>query len=132
MHRWIDVDRFRAAKQTARGTLNAAIAEAQVHPADLRVSVAAALERQPVALADKLGHERRGRAVVDFLRGGVLLDAAVVHHRDTVGHQHGFVLIVRDHQGGDAEVALQLAQFGAQMLADPGVERRHRFVEQQQ
>ncbi len=89
---------------------------------------AAALERQPVALPDKLGHERRGRAVVDVLRSGVLLDPTVVHHGDAVGHQHGFVLIVGDHQGGDAEVALQLAQFGAQMLADAGVQRRHRLI----
>ncbi|MNF99832.1 hypothetical protein D3C84_827490 [compost metagenome] len=37
-----------------------------------------------------------------------------------------------DHQGGDAEVALQLAQFGTQMLAHPGIEGRHRFVQQQQ
>ncbi|MNS63523.1 hypothetical protein D3C72_966190 [compost metagenome] len=132
MHQRIDVDRFRAAEQSARGAAHTAIRQTHIHPANPGVAGAAALERQPVTLADKLGHERRGRAVVDFLRRGVLLDLAVVHHGDAVGHQHGFVLIVRDHQRGDAEVALQLAQLGAQMLADAGVEGGHRFVEQQQ
>ncbi|MCY1301176.1 hypothetical protein D9M70_507700 [compost metagenome] len=37
-----------------------------------------------------------------------------------------------DHQGGDAELALQGAQFAAQMLAHTGIEGRHRLVEQQQ
>ena len=83
-------------------------------------------------LADELGDERRGRLVVDFLRGRVLLDLAVVHHRNAVGHEHGFVLIVGNHQCGDTQLALQLAQLGAQVLTYPGIQRRHRFVEQQQ
>lgn len=132
MHRRVDVDCFRAAEQTTRSGFCAAFGQAHVHPADLRMAVAAAAERQPVALADKLRHKGCGRTVVDFLRRGVLLDLAVVHHGDAVGHQHGFVLIVGNHQGGDAEVALQLAQFGAQMLADPGVQCRHRLIQQQQ
>ncbi|MNC55081.1 hypothetical protein D3C75_1045920 [compost metagenome] len=96
------------------------------------MAVASTLKRQPVALADELGNERRGRLIVDFLRGGVLLDLAVVHHRNAVGHQHGLVLVVGDHQRGDTQLALQLAQFGAQVLAHPGVQRRHRLVQQQQ
>lgn len=91
-----------------------------------------AAERQPVALADKLCHERRGRAVVDLLGCGVLLDSAVVHHGNTVGHQHGFVLVVSNHQRGDAQAPLQLAQLGTQVFAHAGVEGRHRLIQQQQ
>src|SRR5450830_619672 len=130
--RRVDVDGFGAAEQPTGSRADSAIGQAHIHAADPRMAVTAALERQPVALADKFGDEWRGRFVVDFLRRGVLLDLAVVHHSDAVGHQHGLVLVVGDHQGGHAEVALQLAQLGAQMLADPGVEGRHGFVEQQQ
>ena len=98
------------------------IRQAHVHATDLGMGGAVAHKRQPVALPHKLGNERRGRLVVDFLRGGVLLDLAVVHHRNAVGHQHGFVLIVGDHQRGDAQAALQLAQFGTQMLTHAGIQ----------
>ena len=37
-----------------------------------------------------------------------------------------------DHQGGDAQAALQLAQFGTQMLTYAGIQGRHRLIEQQQ
>ncbi|MOA24019.1 hypothetical protein D3C78_1446790 [compost metagenome] len=39
---------------------------------------------------------------------------------------------MRDHQRGNAQLALQLAQLGAQVLANTGIKGRHRLVEQQQ
>ena len=90
--------------------LNLVIPQAQVEVADPGEALAAALERQPVALADEFSDERRGRTVVDFLGRGVLLDLAVVHHGNAVGHQHGLVLVVGDHQRGDTQAPLQLAE----------------------
>ncbi|MNP04202.1 hypothetical protein D3C76_961100 [compost metagenome] len=131
VHRRIHADRLGTTEQPARLRCGS-IRQAHVQPTDPRVTVVTALERQPVALADELGNEGRGRPAVDFLGGAVLLDAAVVHHRDAVGHQHGLVLVVGDHHGGDAEALLQLAQFAAEVLAHPRIEGGHRLVEQQQ
>ncbi|MNZ90511.1 hypothetical protein D3C78_1094760 [compost metagenome] len=131
MYRRVDHDGLGAAEQPAAFGAGRR-RQAQVEVADPGEARAGALEGQPVALADELGDERAGRMGVDLPWRGVLLDAALVHHRDAVGHQHGLVLVVGDHQGGDAELALQGAQLGAQVLAHPGVERRHRLVEQQQ
>ena len=53
----------------------------------------------------------RGRPIVDFLRRAVLLDDALVHDRDLVGHRHGFQLVVRHVDGGGADAVVQRAQF---------------------
>ncbi|MNO59880.1 hypothetical protein D3C76_504770 [compost metagenome] len=132
VHHRVDGDRLRPAEQPAAAGSRRAGGQAHAHATDLGLVVTAALKRQPVTLAHELGHKGRGGLVVDFLRRGVLLDLAVVHHRDAVGHQHGLVLVVGDHQGGDTQLALQLAQLGAQVLANPRIQRRHRLIQQQQ
>jgi hypothetical protein len=50
---------------------------------------------------------------------------------DAVGHLHGFVLVVRHHDGGHAQRCLQVLDFGAQLFAHLRVERRQWLVEQQ-
>ncbi len=75
--------------------------------------------------------KRVARMVVDLERRADLLDPALVHHHDAVGHRQRFFLVVRHVDGGDAELALQRADLLAQRHADLGVERRERLVEQQ-
>ena len=69
---------------------------------------------------------------IDLERAPDLLDAAGPHHHDPVGHGERLLLVVRDHDRGDAEPALQVAQLAAQPGADPGIEGRERLVEQEQ
>ncbi|MNT24177.1 hypothetical protein D3C72_1596340 [compost metagenome] len=61
-----------------------------------------------------------------------MFDHAAVHDGDAVGHHHGLFLIVRHHQGRDGQALLQRPQFDAQVLAHPGVQGGHGFVQQQQ
>ena len=69
---------------------------------------------------------------VDLERRAHLLDRALVHHHDAVGHGQRLLLVVRDHDRGDAEPALQRADLLAQVHAHLGIERRERLVEQEQ
>ena len=82
--------------------------------------------------ADEIGNERGRRAAVDLRRAPHLLDAAAVHHHDAVGHGERLLLVVRDHDGGDAEPALQRLDLVAQAHAHPRIERRQRLIQQQQ
>ena len=82
--------------------------------------------------ADEVGDER-GRGLAIDLRGRTdLLDHALVHHHDAVGHGERFFLVVRHHDGGDAEPALQRLDLVAQAQAHARIERGERLVEQQQ
>ena len=56
---------------------------------------------------------------------------ALVHHGDAVGHRQRLFLIVRDEQERDADAPLQLFNSRAHLLAQLGIERRQRLVEQQ-
>ena len=88
--------------------------------------------RQQVAGADELGDEGVCRLAVDVERRPELLDAAVVHDHDQVGHGHRLALVVGDQDGGDAETLLQQPQLHLHGLAQLGVEGGQRFVEQEQ
>ena len=102
---------------------------------DLRTDAqAAALQRgrQCVDAAHEVGHEERGWVAIDLQRAAHLLDATLVHDDDAVGHREGFFLVVRDHDRGHAQRALQAADFTAQLDALNSVQRRQRLVQQQQ
>ena len=71
------------------------------------------------------------RLVVEFERRADLLDDAVMHHDDLVGHGHGLDLVVRDVDGGGLEPLVQLLDLGAHRDAQLGVEVRERLVEQE-
>ena len=86
---------------------------------------------EKVERADEGGDEAGARRVVDFARRPDLLDRAVVHHDDAVGHRQRLFLVVGDEDRGDAEACLQRADFLAQRDANARVERRQRLVEQQ-
>ena len=69
--------------------------------------------------------------VVDLRGGGELVDVAGVHDGDAVGHRHRLLLVVRDHDEGDADVALDPLELDLHRLAQLEVERAERLVEQQ-
>jgi hypothetical protein len=54
-----------------------------------------------------------------------------VHHRAAGGERQRLVLVVGDHDEGDAEPVLQVGEFKAQLLAQLGIERRERLVEEE-
>ena len=85
---------------------------------------------QDVERADEGGDEAGARVVVDLERRADLLDPTLVHDDDAVGHRQRFFLVVGDVDGGDAECALQRADFLAERHADLGIERGERFVEE--
>ena len=69
--------------------------------------------------------------VVDVDGRVELLDAAVVHDGDAVGDAHRLVLVVRDQDRGQSELALQPLDLDLHVEAQALVERAERLVEQQ-
>ena len=67
---------------------------------------------------------------VHLLRRALLLDHAVVEQQDAVRHRHRLVLVVRDDQRRQPHLQDQLAQPGARLLAQLGVEVGQRLVHQ--
>jgi hypothetical protein len=90
-----------------------------------------AARRDPVHGADELGHERGGRVGVQLVGRGDLLQLALPHDADPVGHRQRLLLVVGDEQGGGAEALLQDADLLAQLQAHLGVQGGQRLVEQQ-
>ena len=74
---------------------------------------------------------RLSRLVVELERRADLLDDAVVHHHDLVGHGHGLDLVVRDVDGRGLQPLVQLLDLGAHLHAQLGVEVGQRLVEQE-
>jgi hypothetical protein len=85
----------------------------------------------PADRSEEAHHEAVGRGVVDLARGAHLLDRALVHDRDPVGHLHRLLLVVGDQDGGDALLVVQAPQPLPQFGPHRGVEGAERFVEQQ-
>ena len=83
------------------------------------------------AAADEAGDEAVGRPLVEVALAADLADRALVHHHQPVGHGQRLLLVVRHHHGGEAELALQLADLDPHLLAQLGVEIGERLVEQQ-
>ena len=115
----------------------------EVAVCDLRVKLAIAANTEILAsqlcellphnrISPNLGHEGGRRLAVDLERRADLLDDAVVHDHDPVGHGQRFLLVVGHHDRGDPQTALQLLHLVAQVDPHLGVERRERFVEQQE
>jgi hypothetical protein len=77
---------------------------------------------------DKAGDEHARRLVVHLLRVADLLDDAVVHHRDLVGHRHCLDLIVSHVDRRRPDTVMQIAQLSAHQVAELGVKRAERFV----
>ena len=86
--------------------------------------------REPVHGADEFGNEAVSRREVDLTRGSDLRDCALLHDNDAVAELHGFGLIVRHIDRGDAKRAKQPIELTAQAIAQRRIERRQGFVEQ--
>ena len=71
------------------------------------------------------------RLLVDLAGGADLLDAAGVEDGDAVGERQRLLLVVRDEEEGDADVALDRLELDLHLLAQLEVERAERLVEQQ-
>ncbi len=81
--------------------------------------------------ADELGHEQVVRPVVELERRADLLDPAVLHHDDLVGHRHRLDLVVRDVDRRRLQALVQRLDLGAHRDPQLGVEVRQRLVEQE-
>ena len=89
------------------------------------------LRVEQVADAQEAGDERRVRPLVELGRRADLLDPALVHHGDPVGHRHRLFLVVRDVDEGDVDLGLDALQLQLHLLAQLQVERAQRLVQQQ-
>ena len=72
-----------------------------------------------------------GRVVVDLEGRADLLDPALAHHHHAIGERERLLLVVRDVDRRDAELALDRPDLIAQGDADLGIEGRQRLVEQE-
>src|SRR5258708_2274382 len=81
--------------------------------------------------ADEAGDERVRRMIVEVERVAGLLDHAVAHHHDLVGHGHRLDLIVRDVDRGRLQPLVQLLDLGAHLHAELGVKVGQRLIEQE-
>ncbi|SPZ06525.1 Uncharacterised protein [Pseudomonas aeruginosa] len=97
--------------------------------AEQQVLVVAQL--QAVGVAEEVVDEIAGRVLVDLAGRADLLDHALVHHHDAVGHFHRFFLVVGDEHRGQVDLLVQARQPAAQLLAYLGVEGAEGFVEEQ-
>ena len=95
-----------------------------------QVAVAVHVARQRVVVAHEAGDEGIGRAVVQGLRRGQLLDAALVEDRHAVGQRHRLGLVVGDEDHRHAQLAVQAADLELHLLAQLLVQRRQRLVHQ--
>lgn len=62
--------------------------------------------RNDVAFPDKIGHKGIFRFIVDAFRRAHLLDIALVHDDDGVGHGEGFLLVMGHVDKGDSQFIL--------------------------
>jgi formate/nitrite transporter len=85
-----------------------------------------------VAVAEEPSHPLvRGRAP-QHGRLGDLQQSPGVHHRHPVGHRERLVVVVRDIYGRGAGRAHDVGELGSQPLAQRGVQRGQRLVEQKE
>src|SRR2546422_2602435 len=107
----------------------------EMHPDLLRTDgelPAASLEH--VRDADEAGDELGRGTFVDVGRGADLLDPALVEDREAIAHRERLLLVVRDVDEGDADVAdlaLDALELDLHLLPKLEVERDQRFVEKQ-
>ncbi len=90
-----------------------------------------AVDVEQVRDAQEVGDELRRGFAVDLLGGPELHDAPAVHHGQPVGHLERFLLVVGHEHEGDADLALQRGELAAQRVAELGIERAQRLVEEE-
>ena len=126
--------RFRAARAAATGRRlpGRAAGAGEARPPSVRKRPGAStVPARKVRAADEARHEAVGRPLVEVALAADLVDRALVHHHQPVGHGERLLLVVGHHHRGEAELALQLADLDPHLLAQLGVEVGERLVEQQ-
>src|SRR3984957_7395309 len=90
-------------------------------------------DRRPddIRRANEFGDEAIPRREVYLTRRTNLRNRALLHDDDPITELHRLGLIVCHVDGGDTEFAQQAIEFAAQAVAQCGIERGQRFVEQQ-
>ena len=89
------------------------------------------LPLQQVGGAEEPGDELGGRVLVDVLGSAELFDPALTHHREPVGHRHGFFLVVGHVDERDPDLLLDAFELELHLLAQLQVERAERLIEEQ-
>src|SRR5690606_21309079 len=85
---------------------------------------------EEIDLADELRDEAGLGIQIEIARRRLLHDPAAIHDGDAVRHGERFELVMRDIDRGNAELARQVLDLRAQILAQLGVEIAERLVEE--
>ena len=75
---------------------------------------------EQVDVAQEIEHEGVGRVLVDLIGSAGLLDFALVHDHDPVGHLQRLLLIVGDEDAGDVDFVVQPVAASGAVLRAPG------------
>src|SRR5207253_7579485 len=86
---------------------------------------------QEIRGSDEAGHEDRARALVDVARWADLLEPAVPHDGDAIGHGQRLALVVGDVDRGDADLTLQALELDLHVVAQLLVEGAEGLVEKE-
>ncbi len=81
--------------------------------------------------AEELADEAGAGAFVEGAGVAELFDAPGAEDGEAIAEDEGFLLVVGDVEEGDAEVALESAEFDLKLLAELEIEGGERFVEEQ-
>ena len=81
--------------------------------------------------ANEIGHKARIGKFIQIRRRGKLHQPPPLHHGAAGRHCKRFILVMRHHHEGDANLVLQRCQLKAHRLAQLGVECRQGLIQQQ-
>ncbi|MNY43212.1 hypothetical protein D3C86_1781550 [compost metagenome] len=85
---------------------------------------------EKIALADEIRDEAAARSRIELVGPAHLLDPALVHHDDDIGHGQSLFLVMGDEDEGLAGLLLDRLELDLHLLAELSVKRRERLVEQ--
>src|SRR5262245_658623 len=107
-------------------------AERQRHAGDMEAGIVdGGAEKIHRRAADEECHEPVGGALVNLFRRAELLQRAIAHHCDEIGHGQGLGLVVGDVDGGGAELVAQPLDLAAHGEAQPRIEIGQGLVHQE-
>src|SRR5437879_6577628 len=93
------------------------------------MTIAGALDE--IGASDEACHKTRLRLVVERAWMIDLLDAAMVHDRNSIGGHHGFRLVMCHVNGGHAKFVMQAPNFKTHLLPQGRVQIGQRLITQQ-
>ena len=99
--------------------------------AESRAELARHHSIENIALTDKVGDKSILRLIVDVLGRAYLLDPALVHDDDLVGHRECLFLVMRDIDEGDAQLVVHILELDLHLLAHLEVQRAKRLIQKQ-